>query len=247
MLKAIRLKLFQQMPNYRKPSSFTVKESFPLPPYSTVIGMVHSACGFEEYHPMRVSIQGNHASDIADIETQYVFGETYNEKEASANCYKILNKSNPKGDKLIKGIKSIQFLTDVELCIHIVPENLEDLETIYNGLLNPKEFISLGRREDIARIDEVEKVDLAEPSKRPIYLKYASYCPYDYMKDIQSKDTIGTIYKVPKVFDTTSKLRKWKEVVSARYLPKNIKVHHLILKNENVFIDTALDIPVFLA
>lgn len=252
MLKAIRLKLFQQMPNYRKPSSFTVKESFPLPPYSTVIGMVHSACGFEEYHPIRVSIQGNHASDNADIETQYVFGETYNEKEASANCYKILNKSNPKGDKLIKGIKSIQFLTDVELCIHIVPENPEDLETIYNGLLNPKEFISLGRREDIARIDEVKKVDLQEiiiddedDFDEYVITKYSAYCPFSYMEDILYGELNGTIYKIPKVFDTTSKLRKWKEVVSVRYLPKDIEIPTNLLINKNVFLDD--DTCIFLA
>ncbi len=34
------------MVNYRVPTSFQLKESYPLPPYSTVIGMVHSLCNF---------------------------------------------------------------------------------------------------------------------------------------------------------------------------------------------------------
>ena len=52
MEKAIRLQCFQNLVNYRKPSSFIIKETFPLPPYSTVLGMIHAACGYTEFHPM---------------------------------------------------------------------------------------------------------------------------------------------------------------------------------------------------
>ena len=47
--KAVRLKLYQSMANYKKPTSFQLKETYPLPPYSTVIGMVHNLCNYEEY------------------------------------------------------------------------------------------------------------------------------------------------------------------------------------------------------
>ena len=43
-MKAIRVKLTQDMVNYRKPTSFQLKETYPLPPPSTVIGMVHYLC-----------------------------------------------------------------------------------------------------------------------------------------------------------------------------------------------------------
>lgn len=253
MLKAIRLKLFQQMPNYRKPSAIVIKESYPLPPYSTVIGMVHSACGFTEYHPMRISIQGNHASDMADIETQYVFGIKFDPSRHQLKVPSGVDKNgNTSYDGVTRTPKSIQFLTDVELCIHIVPENPEDLDTIYNGLLNPKEYISLGRREDIARIDEVKKVDLQEiiiddedDFNENIITEYSAYCPFSYMKNISHGELNGTVYKISKVFDTKSKLRKWKEVISVRYLPKDIEVPIKLLKNENVFLDN--NICVFLA
>ena len=58
MMKAIRLHCFQNLANYKKPSSFIIKETYPLPPYSTVIGMIHAACGFKRYHRMKLSIQG---------------------------------------------------------------------------------------------------------------------------------------------------------------------------------------------
>ena len=67
MEKAIRVECFQNLANYRKPSSFIIKESFPLPPYSTVLGMIHTACGYREFHPMKVSIQGKNAGSVSEL------------------------------------------------------------------------------------------------------------------------------------------------------------------------------------
>ena len=51
MEKAIRLQCFQNLANYRKPSSFIIKETFPLPPYSTVLGMIHAAVSYTHLLP----------------------------------------------------------------------------------------------------------------------------------------------------------------------------------------------------
>ena len=72
-MRAIRIQCFQNLANYRKPSSLIIKETYPLPPYSTVIGMVHRACDFKEYHPMNVSIQGTNKGTISDLYTRYSF------------------------------------------------------------------------------------------------------------------------------------------------------------------------------
>ncbi|WP_086283955.1 CRISPR-associated protein Cas5 [Candidatus Enterococcus wittei] len=37
-----------------------LRETYPLPPLSTVIGMVHKLCGYQEYESMDISIQGNY-------------------------------------------------------------------------------------------------------------------------------------------------------------------------------------------
>ncbi|EAG4466433.1 CRISPR-associated protein Cas5, partial [Listeria monocytogenes] len=60
MVRAIRVRIHQDSANYKKKMSFQLKESFPLPPFSTVIGMVHVACGFDSYHEMDISVQGNY-------------------------------------------------------------------------------------------------------------------------------------------------------------------------------------------
>lgn len=66
MERAIRIDCFQNLANYRKPSSFIIKESYPLPPYSTVIGMIHAISGFDSYHKMQVSIQGENAGSVSE-------------------------------------------------------------------------------------------------------------------------------------------------------------------------------------
>ncbi|MCD8157624.1 MAG: CRISPR-associated protein Cas5 [Clostridiales bacterium] len=58
-MKCLRIVLKQTSANYWKPECFENKMTYPLPPVSTVIGAFHNACGYSEYHPMDISIQGN--------------------------------------------------------------------------------------------------------------------------------------------------------------------------------------------
>ncbi|TWH81352.1 type I-B CRISPR-associated protein Cas5b [Sedimentibacter saalensis] len=215
MLKAIRLKLFQQMPNYRKPASFLVKESYPLPPYSSVIGMIHAACGFEQYHPLRISIQGSYVSEVSDLSTLYNFGIKY---EATRHQHKVLNLSG-EYDGINRGVRSVHLLTDMEIVVHIVPDEDSDFDEIYNGLINPKIFLSLGRHEDIIRIDSVEIVELKKyDADKEVALAYDMYIPVVDIDDEQ----IGTIYNLNKVFkiDKKTNMRTWSEVIKAQYVPK---------------------------
>lgn len=61
-MKAIRLHIKQNSANYKKEETVQNRMTFPLPPYSTVIGALHKACGYTSYHPMQISIQGKYGS-----------------------------------------------------------------------------------------------------------------------------------------------------------------------------------------
>ena len=153
-MKAIRIKLWQDMVNYKKPTSFQLKETYPLPPYSTVIGMIHSLCGFEEYKEMKISIQGKYFSKVNDLYTRYEFknGMKY---EASRHQLEA------GGYGISRGISTAELLVDVDLIIHIIPEDQNLLEHIKNSFLSPAEYPSLGRREDLAVIEEVKEVEVS--------------------------------------------------------------------------------------
>lgn len=144
-MKVIRVKLHQETANYRVPASHGFRESYPLPPISTVIGMVHYLCDFHEYHPMKVSVQGSYVSTTSDFFTRYEFK---NGMKFDPGRHQL----NAEGYGISRGIGHVQLLYDVNLILHIKPDDENELEDIYNALKYPREFPNLGRREDLANL-----------------------------------------------------------------------------------------------
>ena len=154
-MKAIKLKLYQNMVNYKVPTSFQLKESYPLPPYSTVIGMVHSLCDFKEYKPMKISISGSYFSKVNDLYTRYEF--------KNGNPFEMgRHQLNVNGYGINRGVATAELLVDVNLTIHIIPEDQSEefLNTILEAFKYPREYPSLGRREDIVLIKDVKIIDV---------------------------------------------------------------------------------------
>lgn len=72
-MKCLRIKLTQTSANYRREETAANKMTYPLPPFSTVIGALHNACGYTETHPMDISIQGRFESMGRKAYTDYCF------------------------------------------------------------------------------------------------------------------------------------------------------------------------------
>jgi CRISPR-associated protein Cas5t len=239
MLRAIKLKCTQQLPNYRKPASMIIKETLPLPPYSTVIGMIHTACGFSVYHPMKISVQGRGKCTVSDIYTKYTFGGGYDPKR----IYAFIVESGGKKEGIGRGIGYAELIADVELLLHIIPEE-EDFESIFDGLRYPNVYPSLGRYEDTLRFDEISAVDLIQCNQAE--LKYDAYVPLKYFDIKQAGRYVdGTIYTINKVFDkdNKSKTRQWKEKVEVKHLSgmKNGEIYRF----NNAYYDRIENCPVF--
>lgn len=186
-MKAIRIKLYQNMVNYKKPTSFQLKETYPLPPPSTVIGMIHRLCDYKEYHPMDVSIQGKYYSKVNDLYTRYEFKSGGKHEKGRHNI-------NVEGYGIIKGVSTAELLVDVELLLHIVPKNAGEIEGIYKAFKYPIEFPSLGRHEDLVVIKEVKKVKLDEVYlENEVFLQpfYSAYIPESFIKKDSMRINVG--------------------------------------------------------
>lgn len=201
-MKAIRLKIYQNLVNYKLPTSFQLKETYPLPPHSTVIGMIHNACEFTEYVPMKISIQGKYHSKVNDLMTRYEFkpGMTFDKSRHQLEI---------EGFGIGRGVSTVELLSEVELLIHIVPEDENMIERICNCLKNPHEYLSLGRREDLVIFKEVpEIVELTEEklsASKKIQKDYSAYIPLKMLEDeikisgkFLSIEFPGTRYRLPK-------------------------------------------------
>lgn len=189
-MRAIKIVLRQDTANYKKANSFQIKETYPLPPFSTVIGMIHNVCDFKEYNPMKLSIQGKYSSKVNDLYTRYEFKNAM-KYEAGRHNIKI-------GEYGIsRGISTVELLVDVVLKIHIVPDNQELVDTIYNAFLKPREYISIGRREDISVIEKVDIVNVKSivlDDDKMLEKGYSSYIPLEYFenKEFTSANIVGT-------------------------------------------------------
>ncbi len=226
-MKAIKLIARQTLASYRKPSSMQIKESYPLPPYSTVIGMIHNACGFLEYVDMNVSIQGSYNSKVNELYTRYEFKPGFYDK--TRHSIEVTSKEG-KSTGLTAGPANVELLTKVELIIHIVPKQEEKIEEIYEGLKKPKEYLSLGRREDLLVIEKVEKVDIEETIlDKDCKLEQDAYVPLDCInaQENEDSDDISTIYKLNKKYGIHLKtnIRFWEEQILARYFSKESTIY----------------------
>lgn len=229
-MKSIRLKLKQNLVNYKLPTSFQLKETYPLPPYSTVIGMVHNTCNYTEYKPMKISVQGKYHSKVNDLATRYEFknGMTF---DATRHQIKV-------GEYGIsRGVSNVELLSDVELVIHIVPEDENLVEEIFNAFKTPHEYISLGRREDLVVVDEVKIVEISEERIKDENLRidrdYRAYVPVEIIDKKKvfvegNVDTIqykGTMYNLTKDYVSVN----YGSAKSPKFFRKwnKIKVHYV--------------------
>ncbi|AAO35719.1 CRISPR-associated protein Cas5 [Clostridium tetani] len=72
-MKALRIVLTQSSANYKKEETIDNKMTYPLPPISTIIGAIHDACGYKDYHPIDISVQGKFESMHKEPYTDYCF------------------------------------------------------------------------------------------------------------------------------------------------------------------------------
>src|SRR3712207_1580733 len=141
-----------------------------------------------------------------------------------------------------RGVATCELLVDVNLLIHIKPNDESIISILYENLKNPKEYISLGRREDIVLIKNVEIVDVDICTfTEDRVLERKAYIPVEYL-NVEYSNFRGTLYKLNKMYDKVyikrdTQVRNWKKVLVAYGYLKN----NLISKNAKVFRDISHD------
>ena len=61
-MKILRIKIKQAQASYTREETVDNHTTYPLPPFSTIIGALHNACGYTSYRPMDISVQGKYGS-----------------------------------------------------------------------------------------------------------------------------------------------------------------------------------------
>lgn len=186
-MKILRLKLFQESACFKKPFSLKVSETYPLPPYSTIIGMFHKILEAKsgEFYPMEISIQGDYGSIFNNYQTLLSY----------------------KKNEITSMPRNINMLHDVHLIIHVKAED-EIIDKLYDNIVDGKTPIVIGRNEDFARLDEISYVKEEKKVKNKVAENNIYVPSYYEIEDLSGIHYIlNTKYKI-----TKDGLRKWNKV-----------------------------------
>ena len=194
-MKILKLKLFQETACYKKPFAFKVAETYPLPPYSTVIGMFHKILGADsgEYYPMNISVQGEYESIFSNYQNLRMFKGKGEVTAMPRNVHQLLN---------------------VHLLIHVKAED-DVIDKIYNNIINGVETFTLGRNEDLVRVEEIKYVNEITKTDGDIN-KYNAYVPMYYDDGFLE----GINYRLNTTYKIVNDLRKWNKV-DVKYIEKH--------------------------
>ncbi len=175
-MKAVRLKAYQEHASYRTPYSFENIETYPLPPYSSILGIVHNVLGAERTIPgLRVSVQGRFGGIIRN------YSRYWKHSKKEVKPYPIV----------------VSELHDVELVIHVGSEDEALLKSIGRGLVDPPTFLYLGRPEDFLYVQEVKVVEVVENPLGTVKMELDAYVPVNQAEELGFR---GVLYRVEEYY-----------------------------------------------
>jgi CRISPR-associated protein Cas5t len=242
--KTLLLKLFQPFAQYRNPFTFYYAQTYPLPPKSTIIGMLQNACddwyghkfGIEKWWNLKVSVHGGFESVFWNYQ-QLIKGELLLSERGILNK----NSDNPGGNIWLPlygtGLTSRrsptyqQELFNGHLYIFIRGD-VELIEKIKEALEHPSKVLSLGRSEDVIFIKEVEifdevKEDEAEGDLKltlPTYIiergfpiKISKYPVYSIPTKVIFKNQDNAVKHKSEITKTTEREVEYETVIYTGY------------------------------
>ena len=228
-MQAVKIKLYQNMVNYRREMSFGYVQSYPLPTPSMIRGMAHALLDLKEYKPLKISIQGNFSTVVTNMQKIIKFDR--DPKSRPANPYHVTVGNSQK--TATTGVMFVDSIVDMELLLHIAfeEENLNQklLEAL---ILKP---VVLGRNEDFANLDfrylkivDIETSDEYKDLDYNIYLNTA-FCKKEQLS--------GTSYRLPFYYQAISSFEDKRifQFTDAVYIAKgsSISEHEYLIDEDN--------------
>jgi len=274
-MPVLRLKIYQPQAHYRIPFSYQRRLTYPLPPYSTIIGFLCNACGIDDQRndlykncisKLKISIAGRFKLKL----TEMLWFRNLS-KGAHKGTYGSIDNREKNGQVGHIGGQvpiKIDILEDIELIIHLYlgnkdkdKDNLNTLKTLKDNLENPANrlgVLHIGRAEDWIVFQEIKTLDDGDIEFKRINGQY----PYFFW--IPEKIYSEKIYKVDgnsldwnnfdgplhrlTTFSHIEGYEKHHNHTGRRiYKTINTKLNEGKIINTECFFDKELELPLFFA
>ncbi|NAZ23230.1 MAG: type I-B CRISPR-associated protein Cas5 [Thermocrinis sp.] len=216
-MECLRVKLYTPTGIFKNPLSIKGIEVYPLPPYSTIIGLIYRAMGRKwngEY--FQISIQGDYQAIYRD----YVWFKKHNFKDKELGRLPL----------------QVPILYNLWLLIHIKASE-EILNEIENGLKEPKELLFLSGGEYPVKVEEVKRVKCSEKrlsEEETITLNFNAYIPKEFKEKISLSGTgKGILFSFSYFYKNSQKPKNY-SWIDAYYFQKGTEIYgSLILDEDN--------------
>lgn len=162
-MEFIRIKCKGCLNSFRQPDFHTYHKTLPLPPKTTIAGMIGGALGISpkevndewlKKDRFKMSVVGKSNGKAGDLWQI----RKYELKQISA--YNKGTETAPYKTAVI--VRELLYASDY--LIYLCFENWKDKNLVLHALNNPKWALSLGREDEVIRISEVKAIELDEQS-----------------------------------------------------------------------------------
>lgn len=233
-MEAVKVKLYQNLVNYRRELSFGYVQTYPLPTPSMVRGMVHTLLDFTEYHNLKISIQGCYDTIVTNMQKVYKFDRVRDDRKKGIVDPRFRLKAGGTQKTLNTGVMYVDLIYNLYLILHIAL----DEEKYHKSLMDAfsARLVLLGRNEDIARVDDICLTAIHETEVEEFTLKNNMYLTGTIPNGIR-----GTAYRLPfyykPVKDITDK--RIFSFVDVLYVAKesSIEEHDIMVDDDGDIVD----------
>jgi CRISPR-associated protein Cas5t len=183
-IKLLRLKIFQPSAHYRVPFTFSRRHTYPIPPFSTIIGLICNVLGIdnqenEDFKQLKNGLSLSIYGKYDFLNKEYIWFRNLSKESHKSRFGDTESRSinqlieHPGGQLPIK----IDVLENVRLLIYIKHTDENFLNKIKEAFENPVKRIyplHLGRAEDLLIFEEIKIIEI-DPKKEKLYGQLTNY------------------------------------------------------------------------
>lgn len=205
-MECLKFELFSPCATFKTPFSLKGIETYPLPPYSTIIGLLYTATGRKwEGENFKLSVQGDYESIFRD----FVRFRKYNRKDKELQSLPL----------------EVPRLYNLRCIIHVLGEG-ELIDEFAEALQKPKVYLFLGGGEYPVLVKNPRKVKVEEREVQ-LETKYSAFVPESKARFFDQK---GISFRLPSFYqEGEEKTYRWEQ---AYFFPKGSLVEGRLLVDE---------------
>lgn len=192
-MKFIRIQCSGYLNSFRQPDFHTYHKTLPLPPKTTVAGMIGSALG----------ISPESVNDEWLINNRFQMGIVGKSKGKANDLWQIRKYEDKQIKAYFKGNEALPYKTAVivrellyasEFVLYLTFKNETDFSLVLKMLNNPSWALSLGREDELVNIHSIEIINLEEKENLSYF---NTIIPFDlfsskYSIDFNARNSFST-------------------------------------------------------